>query len=679
MLLREFFYKPTPIIVEGGNVQIGPHAAERINLVKIPRGKMVPIIDELLHAVNSSFNAKFKTPLWAPQLLQKKEFLSGSAFHFLNPAIPDEKFVKHKPSVGDIDTMVDEKKREQVELFLKSNTGKQIGPATLLGFKPNPGGDQFITLWEFTDPAIKVQIDLELVPYNDLGPTDWSKFSHSSDWADLEAGVKGVFHKYLLRAFTTNTLKDRLVQMKTKLKPVKSTDVAFAVSGGMRQKYEPVLDDNGQQKVVDGLPVFKEIPAKDSTYVNSPAEMFELIFGKPPVGGEEKLMGSFMGGLQLANKHLDAAHKKLLLDGFVNTLFGQTAQELYKNDPESDKAEKEVALNTMLKSLGMKPDASIEQMKNNFYANYKQGGELDEDGDVVSSQRTGISHLQKMKDLEFIELIKKIKNEYKGKLSNVKMTLKVDGLGARFGKDKAGRPFFESSRSGPIFTAGSFTSHARSRGFEGEKLERAEKYDEIYNLIVNSDFMKKLPNDIKVHCEVMYNPMAEETENGLKFVTVSYDRNQLGKVMTIVPFYAEIASTGEKYSKSEQIKDMLIDIKEENGIKFVDDRLAAGEIDITGEIDPLLTLVNDQFIAKLTSRTRADAEEKSQLKALIQSVKDNLADYIFRHPSIAGKEKLGKDIEGIILHRDKEAPLKITTPDFKQAIAAKRNPNNVVK
>jgi hypothetical protein len=673
MLLREFFYKSNPIIVEGGNVQIGPHSAERINLKKIPRNQIVPVIDNLLHSVNSAFQSKFKSPLWAPQLLQKKEFLSGSAFHFLNPGIPDEKFVKHKPSVGDIDTMVDEKKREQVELFLNTITNKKVGPATLLGFKPNPGGDQFITLWEFSEPPIKIQIDLELVPYDELGPTTWSKFSHSSDWADLEAGVKGVFHKYLLRAFTTNTLKDRLVQMKTKLKPVKSTDIAFAVTGGMRQKYKPVLD-GGKQKVVDGLPVYTEVPAKDSTYINSAEGMFELIFGKPPVGGEEKLLGSFMGGLQLANKYLDAAHKKLLLDGFVNTLYGQTAQELYKGDPESDKAEKEVALNTMLKALGMKADASINQMKNAFYGSYKMDEELDED-DVVSSRRSGISHLQGMKDLEFIELIKKIKNDYKGKLSNVKMTLKVDGLGARFGKDANGRPFFESSRSGPIFTAGSFTSHAKSRGFEGEKLERAEKYDEIYNLIINSEFMKKLPNDIKVHCEVMYNPMAEETENGLKFVTVSYDRNQLGKVMTIVPFYAEVASTGEKYSKSEQVKDMLINIKEENGIKFVDDRLAAGEIDITGEIDPLLTMVNDQFIAKLTSRTRADAEEKSQLKALVQSVKDNLADYIFRHPSIAGKEKLGKDIEGIILHRDKEVPLKITTPDFKQAIAAKRNPN----
>lgn len=634
---------------------------------------MVPVVDSLLKSMDASFMSKFKSNLWSPALMKNKEFLSGSAFHFLNVQIPDEKFVKHKPTVGDIDTMVDKNKREQVETWLRSITGKQVGPAKLIGFKPNPGGDQFITLWEFSEPPVRVQLDLELVDFENNAPTAWSKFSHSSSWDDLEAGIKGVFHKYLLRAFTTNTLKDRLVQMKTKLKPVKSTDIAFAVTGGMRQKYKPVLD-GGKQKVVDGLPVYTEVPAKDSTYINSTEGMFELIFGKPPVGGEEKLLGSFMGGLQLANKYLDDEHKKLLLDGFVNTLFGQTAQELYKGDPENDKTEKEIALNTMLKALGMKADASIEQMKNAFYSNYKMDEELDEE-EVVSSRRTGISHLQGMKDLDFIELIKKIKNDYQGKLSNIKMTLKVDGLGARFGKDKDGRPFFESSRSGPIFTAGSFTSHAKSRGFEGEKLERAEKYDEIYNLIINSEFIKKLPNDLKVHCEVMYNPMAEETENGLKFVTVSYDRNQLGKVMTIVPFYAEIASTGEKYNKSEQIKDMLINIKEENGIKFIDDRLAAGEIDITGEIDPLLTMVNDQFITKLTSRTRADAEEKQQLKALVQSVKDNLADYIFRHPSIAGKEKLGKDIEGIILHRDKEAPLKITTPDFKQAIAAKRNPN----
>ena len=676
MFLREFFYRSNPIIIEGGNVQIGPHSAERINLKKIPRNQIVPIIDNLLHSVNSAFQSKFKTPLWSPQLLQKKEFLSGSAFHFLNPGIPDEKFVQHKPSVGDIDTMVDKNKREQVEQFLNSVTNKKIGPATLLGFKPNPGGDQFITLWEFSEPPIKIQIDLELVEFHGAGPSEWSKFSHSSDWADLEAGVKGVFHKYLLRAFTTNTLKDRLVQMKTKLKPVKSTDVAFAVTGGMREKYKPVLDANGKQKVVDGLPVYTEVPAKDSTYVNSTEGMFELIFGKPPVGGEEKLLGSFIGGLQLANKYLDDEHKKLLLDGFVNTLFGQTAQELYKGDPESDRAEKEVALKTMLEKLGMKMDTNIQQMEKSFYSNYKMDEELDEE-EVVSSRRTGISHLQGMKDLEFIELIKKIKNEYQGKLSNVKMTLKVDGLGARFGKDAEGRPFFESSRSGPIFTAGSFTSHAKSRGFEGEKLARAEKYDEIYNLVVNSDFVKKLPNDIKIHCEILYNPMAEETENGLKFVTVSYDRKLLGEVMTIVPFYAEVASTGQKYSKSEQIKDELIRSGSGNGIKFVDDRLMSDTIDITGEIDPLLTMINDRFIAKLTSRTKADAEEKSQLKAMVQSVKDNLADYIFRHPSIAGKDKLGKDIEGIILHRDKEAPLKITTPDFKQAIAAKKNPNVV--
>lgn len=674
MLLHEIFANTFSSITEGGNVQIDGISAQKLDLRKLPRSEMIPVVDNLLKSMDSSFMSRFKTNLWAPSLMKSKEFLSGSSFHFLNVQIPDEKFIKHKPIVGDIDTMVDKDKREQIENWLKSIVGKQLGSAKLLGFKPNPGGDQFITLWEFSKPPVRLQLDIELVDFVNSAPTDWAKFSHSSSWDDLEAGVKGVFHKYLLRAFTTNTLKDRLVQMKTKLKPIKSTDVAFAVQGGMRQKYKPVLDTSGQQKIVNGLPVYTEIPANQSSYINSLDGMFEIIFGKPPVKGEEKLLGSFIGGLQLANKHLNPERKKLLVDGFVNTLFGQTAQELYKDDPKNDRAEKEVALDTMLKTLGMKTDSNIEQMKNNFYNNYRVGEELEET-DIVSSNRSGISHLQKMKDTDFIRLIKKIKNEYHGKLDNIKMTLKVDGLGARFGKDKNGRPFFESSHSGPIFTAGSFTSHAKTKGFEGERFNRAEKYDEIYDLIVNSNFVKKLPNNVKIHCEIMYNPMAEETADGLKFVTLSYDRNQLGKIMTIVPFYAEVASTGEHHPNSEEIKNMLINVGEENGIKFIDDRLAASEIDISGEIDPLLTIVDDTFIEKLTSRYKTDAAEKQQLKALIQSVKENLADYIFRHPNIVNKEKLGKDIEGIILHPHKESPLKITSPEFKKALAAKKGPN----
>ena len=118
MLLREFFTKS---LAEGGNVRIGDVGAERIDLKKIPRNQITPIIDKLLHSIDAAYRQKYKSPLWDPELLKSKEFLSGSAFHFLNVAIPDEKFVKVKPSVGDIDTMVDKNKKEP-------KAGRVFGP-----------------------------------------------------------------------------------------------------------------------------------------------------------------------------------------------------------------------------------------------------------------------------------------------------------------------------------------------------------------------------------------------------------------------------------------------------------------------------------------------------------------------------------------------------------------------
>jgi len=348
---------------------------------------------------------------------------------------------------------------------------------------------------------------------------------------------------------------------------------------------------------------------------------------------------------------------------------------LYKGDPESDRAEKEVALNTLVKGLGVNYNkADVDNLRNGFYTKYKVKASVTED--VKASPRQGVQHLQKMKDVEFIDFIRNVKDELGGKLSNVKMTLKIDGLGARFGKDANGRVFFESSRSGPIFTGGMFAAHAKSRGFEGENLERAHHYDEIFNLVTTSQFAKKVPNNTKVACEILYNPMAEETEKGLKFVTVSYDKAVLGAKMSIVPLYCEIASTSEPHPDSDKIKQMLVSTKEENGIRFIDNRLGYHkEIDATAIIDPLLTLVDDKFISTITSRTRADAGAKSELKALVQTVKDQLGAFIIQHPDIAGKGRLGKEIEGLILYRDGQAPVKVTTPDFKQAIAAKKQPN----
>jgi Zn-dependent peptidase ImmA (M78 family) len=185
-------------VTEGGNLQVGDKAADTINLQVQNRTAMVKLLDELLHAINNAYAKQYKQPLWSPELIQSREFLSGSSLHFFNvKGIPDETFVAKKPKVGDIDTQVDRDQEQNLNAFLTSITGKQLGPATFVGFQR--GNEQYSSLWEFQDPPIKIQLDLEFVEYAGGKPTEWSQFSHSSSWDDLQQGIKGVFHKYLMR------------------------------------------------------------------------------------------------------------------------------------------------------------------------------------------------------------------------------------------------------------------------------------------------------------------------------------------------------------------------------------------------------------------------------------------------------------------------------------------------
>lgn len=671
-------FQSRQLLQEGGNLKLpSGDEAGQIDLKVHDRKFIVPVLNNVLSNINNSFAQSAGTSLWLPQLLQNRKFLSGSSLHFFDTNIPDEEFVRVKPLVGDIDTQVDKDLKDQLTAWLDSVKGKATGPATLLGYAL--GNEQYSSLWQLNNPPIKVQIDLEFVDYDKGEPTSWSQFSHSSSWEDLGVGIKGVFHKYLMRAFTTNTLKQRYIMTKTgkiQAKPVNSTDIAFAASsgkgGGMRQKYEPVMDtDTGQQLEKDGIPVFKEIPVNQSKYVNEIDSMFEMIFGRPPKGDDAKKLWSFTGGVDLANKYLDDDAKDKLANGFILTLFGPQGQGLYRGNPERDKKEKMIALDYLIQNLGASDNIikDAEVQADNYYAKYKT--ETLAEGDVVASPRQGLVHLQKMNDIDFINFVREMKTKLKGKLNDVQLNLKVDGLGARFGKDDDGRPFFESSHSGPIFQGGMFSRHAESKGFTGEKLERARHYDNLFHAVVNSKFVEDLPSDTKVECEILYNPLAEVTETGLKFVTVSYDKRALGKLMSIVPFKAMVASTGEPHPKSDSIIGMLMR-HSTSTVKFIDRRLTQnGEIDVNAIIDPIMS-INDQSIAILNSRKAADREEKIQLKTFLQTVKDELAHFIISHPNILGKDMLGKDIEGMVIRPKGSVPFKVTTPEFKAALAAKK-------
>lgn len=676
MRAYELVYRAKPLL-EGGNLEVGGKQAHQIDLNKLNRSKMTATLNQLISSIDSAYKKMFGDHLWSPDVLKKQNFLSGSSSHFFNvQGISDSDFVSKKSRVGDIDTMVDKTKEANLEQFLKTMTGQQIGPATLVGFKP--GNEQFSSLWSLTDPEINVQIDLEFVDYEQDAPTDWSRFSHSSSWQDLQAGVKGVFHKFLIQSLAALTQREFLLRKlvgrgKARAEQdVPTTDnlYSFAISskegGGLRSKYEPVLDDNGEPLVVDGLPVMKEAPT--AGYIKDISKIFSTLLGKriqDPAKVREQLW-SFTGLAQLLAKSLNPKEKQRVFTAFLKKTVMPGAQGLYKNDPARDIAEKSVAIDVLLKTLGIKPTDDVEQLKQQYQQNYKMTESLTEA--APSYKRKGIQHLynrlpdgrkssMEMSDNDFIDLTKEIAAQG-GKLDGIAINLKVDGAGIRFGRDQQGRPFFMTSRvDTPIYGEDSdfFTKYASSQGQNEAQMARARNYDQALALITGSKFIQALPKDTIVQSEMLFNPMAEKTPDGLKFVNISYDPKKLGGKMTLVPFEVKTYSSGEPRSDSDSIIKNLLAASDSN-VKIISNRLKHKGIDVSKIIAPVTKLEHG------AGKTNAEVLDQARQK---------LSDAIINSPELKGADMLGDNMEGIVVNMP-SGPFKVTSSKMKAAMAAKQ-------
>ena len=695
-------------LLEGGNLSIGSHEAQHLDLKVTNRNYMVPKLNELLNAINVAYSKAFKEPLWSPKLLASGEFLSGSSLHFFNvKGIPDETFVAKKPTVGDIDTMVDKTKEANLQQFLTAYTNKQIGPAVFLGFQR--GNEQFSGLFELQDPPVKVQIDFEFVAFDNDKPTDWARFSHSSSWEDLQAGVKGVFHKWLIQAFTALTRKDFLLRKmvgRGKLRAeqdVPTTDnmFSFAVSskegGGLRAKYEPVVDDKGQPLVKDGLPVMREAPT--SGYEQNIGEIFSKILGQrlnPKQAQQlQKQFWSFTGLLQVMNTLLSPEEKQQVLNGFLQKTIGPGAQGMYKNNPDKDIQEKTLAINTMLKALNMPKPSNLDQLIDTYRKAYKMTDVADEgvqsakdtvkamakntlDEAAPSYKRKGIQHIYnpgsstEMKDQDFINFCREIQQDG-GNLAGVPINLKVDGAGIRFGRTQEGEPFFMTSRVETPMTKdniGDFERYGRSQGQSDEQLARTKNYDRALATIVNAKFMKDIPADTIVTAEMLFNPMAQQEDGGYKFVNIPYDPKKLGKTMTLVPISVKQFSTGETRPDQEKIKQALIKDSTPD-IKMINNTLPHKGIDVNKIVNPI---VKNAEALENAVKQRGDTPDKQKAKAILSKARQAISNAIINSP-IPGKDQLGNMIEGLVINMPSGTLAKVTSPDMQQKMAAKQAMN----
>jgi hypothetical protein len=703
MNLFEIFNKHKQSLAEGGNLALDTgDQAQQIDLKVHNRAYIVPILDNLLQSINNLYAQQYQTPLWEPKLLKQKSFLSGSSLHFFNTNIPDDEFTRVKPKVGDIDTQVNKDLEGNLEQFLTANQGKVMGPAKFLGFQR--GNEQFSGLWEFTDPPIKVQIDLEFVAYDKKGPTQWSQFSHSSSWDDLQAGIKGVFHKFLIQSFTSLTNQDFILRKlvgrgKARAEQdVPTTDnmFSFAVSskegGGLRAKYEPVLDEKGRPLVIDGLPVMRPLPA--TGYEQDLSTIFANIFGSRVNSAQlKKLMPktwSFIGLLELMNAVLDSEEKAQVVDAFVNKLFAPGAQGLYKNDPDRDIVEKNAALNQMITVLKVAAPGNLEQMRQDYKANYRMTGdktpaqtveEAAEDtptsAPVKAQFRKGMPHLHDLKPIDFLDLLDEIHDGNGNfKLENIPLNVKVDGFGGRFGKDAQGRPFMATSRTEPRYQAGFVKYHQEKGTTDPEILGRAQLFDQLFNEMMSAVKLvdSKLGPDFLVNkqvtCEVLYLPFATETPEGkLKFVGIAYDKLPEGVQLALVPFRVVDAATGEDLPNSNEFIKELLSVGRNGSVMFIDNNLTQKEgLDVTAIVPPLENI--EQLRALLADKSAGSLQRKRDVAAALEPFKVALEKAIIEDPNIVGKDILGQDYEGIVIN-SRLGPIKVTSQQQRDVITAK--------
>ena len=282
---------------------------------------------------------------------------------------------------------------------------------------------------------------------------------------------------------------------------------------------------------------------------------------------------------------------------------------------------------------------------------------------VTPTPRKGIIHLHNMNDVEFVRLFRSVATEMNGLLDSIPCSLKVDGGSLRLGKDSAGRKFVEGNRTGPRYDPEDFTNYVKSRGLDsGRILIRAGHYTNMARTLMNSHIFDFIPNDCKVTFEVMYNPMGEVVDKGIKFINITYDRDKLGSIMTLIPLNVLYASTGTEHMNKASILHGVLNSSTDE-IKVVNPTLFVHDLDISGVIDPIMSL-NDEAIRVLQSRKHADKPLKDSYRELIAKVKKELTDLLLSSPEIYGKFRLGESYEGLVFdfgsHR-----IKVVTEEYR--------------
>lgn len=365
-------------ICEGGNVAVRSGdkwiGAQKIDVKTYGREAAKSAISDVLRAINN------KLQLWNDSDIDNGLMLAGSGKALFTSSIKEDEFLAHKPLVGDVDVQIPLEVKPALEKILKP--GAKFGKAVYVGAgEKAQGGDQegaqINTIFRLPlGDGVNAQFDFEFVGYEKKTklPSEWSQFSHSSSWRDTSLQIKGVLHKYLLRAIAAGKIKTAKVTTPagTKIKEEQIKELAFSVAKGLRVKMVPLanylankrIPEENKVKLLKNLSkvtgktslqlkrekdIMIEMPTTSSDYVTDVQQIMTdigLKYNKDDVD-------SFVGLIQML-KEVPAANITNIFNNFVDLLFEQEIENPANYaGSEKEKIRKAAEVDVAVKKAGI--------------------------------------------------------------------------------------------------------------------------------------------------------------------------------------------------------------------------------------------------------------------------------------------------------------------------------------
>lgn len=365
--------------------------AQKIDLRAIKRQNFINKVIELFKFINVDFKKEFLKSIWGDDtILEDGTAFNGSTSYIMNQEFSDAEILKYKSHAGDIDIVVPDYLGKELWVYLDSIEGKEILQGVTYKGCNKPSitsiGSQINSVFEidFGSVIIPIQVDFELVPFENNRPTEWASFSHSSSFDDAKYQIKAVNHKFLIRALfgassvrnnilvaTPKSTSENYTITKSKIH-VNPRMLKFSVDKGVRHAYEELKTPNGLTVFQDGKPVFRALETSESIFETSVQEIYKLAFGvKNCSENDLKDFHSFIGIIEQMKLHLTPEQIQETSKRYIDLLWGYEApraQELERNDPETDLEIKLIAWLYFVKELNIQ-DLSPDYI-DRYYSNY---------------------------------------------------------------------------------------------------------------------------------------------------------------------------------------------------------------------------------------------------------------------------------------------------------------------